>query len=253
MPNEVEGSRAVEQDTMANAEKKTIEEYKLTISVIADASEDDLRDLFLRLQLGTPTNSAEKLKAIRSKMGDFVEKIATSRFIRKTNVTKRRYGKLQLCAQICINSISKANSGQFCNAKYEDLRDFYRENANFTTNNNDARRIVNTLNVMDRIFGTEASYFSSRANAVSAYLLIEELMKGEFDPQKIRAFFIAFLDQLRTEVRKGIHAKNEILLNYNSRIIQAADTRTSIEARHDILSELYRHYVESNEIEFRSV
>jgi len=236
------------------AEKKTIEDYILTISIITEASDDDLRELFLRLQLGVPTNSAERLKAIKSKMGDFVEKIAMCPFIQKTNVTRRRSGKIQLCAQICINSISRANSGQFSNAKYEDLRDFYRENPNFDFNSEDALRITDTLQKMDEIFGTEASYFSSRANTVSAYLLVEELkIGGDLNVNEVKGFFLSFFTELREEVRKGIKAKNEILLNYYSRIIQAADTRTSIEARHRIIENLYDYYAQSKRIKFQSV
>jgi hypothetical protein len=85
-------------------------------------------------------------------------------------------------------------------------------------------------------------------------LLVEELkIGGDLNVNEVKGFFLSFFTELREEVRKGIKAKNEILLNYYSRIIQAADTRTSIEARHRIIENLYDYYAQSKRIKFQSV
>jgi uncharacterized protein with ParB-like and HNH nuclease domain len=46
-------------------EKQTLLDYEFTIALIIDASDDDLRKLFLRLQLGATLNVGEKLHAMK--------------------------------------------------------------------------------------------------------------------------------------------------------------------------------------------
>jgi len=234
--------------------RKRLTRYPFTVVLITKASDEDLRQLFLRLQLGVPTNSPERLKAIKSAMGDFVEKLVKTKFIQQTSVTRRRYGKLQLCAQICINSINRGETGEFTNAKYEDLRAFYVEHSDFDERSADAQRILGTLNTLNELFGQEASRFRNRANTVSAYLFVEGLVsKGSFPQKLVGGFFIDFLKELRREVARGIYANNEILLNYQTRVIQAADTKSAVTTRNEILEELYNHYKKHGTIEVKRI
>lgn len=52
--------------------KDIFDDYELDIELIHDASDDELRELFARLQLGMPLNSAEKLNAMSGNMRDFI-------------------------------------------------------------------------------------------------------------------------------------------------------------------------------------
>ncbi len=59
-------------DNLSLSEQKTISKYVFTIAVITEASDEELRLLFLRLQLGAPLNAGEKLHAMKGDMRDFV-------------------------------------------------------------------------------------------------------------------------------------------------------------------------------------
>ena len=48
-----------------------------------------------------------------------------SKFIGKVNIPARRYAKETLCAQIAINSFSKATIGEFSRTRFEDLKYFF--------------------------------------------------------------------------------------------------------------------------------
>lgn len=83
-------------------------EYVLQATVFEDAPEDYLRILFVRLQLGLLLNSGEKLHAATGKMKQFVfGKLAPHPFITNIGISKRRYTKETLCAQIALNSFSR--------------------------------------------------------------------------------------------------------------------------------------------------
>lgn len=233
-------------------ERRKIDNYRFTITVITKATDEDLRKLFLRLQLGVPTNSPERLRAIISRMGDFVQSLTTEEFIKNVGVVKKRFGKYQLCAQICINSIWWATYDEFTNAKFEDLSEFFRDYRDFDPKKDEhARRIKATLERLDEIFGKDAEAITSRANAVSAYLFVENLSAvKQFNRTIIHDFFIDFLSALRAEVRKGFRADNEILLTYQSRVIQGADSKGAITTRDQILKELYREYLRTEKIKY---
>ena len=114
-----------------------------------------------------------------------------------------------------------------------------------------AINILNILKILDGIFGVRAAEITNRASVVSIYLLIEEMFDSgalEGKEEDIRDFYLEFLEQLRDEVRLGIDATSRFLLLYQSRIIQAADTRASIGDRHDRLKEALRHYFDSGTI-----
>lgn len=240
-------------DALSDTQKRVFEDYKLTITEVTEISDEEVRLLFQRLQLGVPLNSGEKLNAIMSNMREFVNIMVKYPFIERLNITARRFAKEQICAQICNNSefISKIND--FRNSKYEDLEILYRVNKDFDLESDAAKNILQVLKILDEIFGVRAAEITNRASAVSIYFLVEEMfmektLHGKED--LIRDFYLDFLRQLRNEVRAGIDAKNRFLLFYQSRIIQAADTKAALIERHDRLKQAFKYYSSTRKILF---
>jgi hypothetical protein len=72
------------------------DDYEIDIEEIEDASEEDLEELFQRLQLGTPLNTAEKLNAISGDMRDFCRHGASHQFFsEKINLRNTRYAHFE--------------------------------------------------------------------------------------------------------------------------------------------------------------
>ena len=66
--------------------------YKLTIAIIKEATQDEVRTLFGRLQLGETLTPAEKRNAILCEVGNDINTIAlTSDFFKKTKIKKERF------------------------------------------------------------------------------------------------------------------------------------------------------------------
>lgn len=235
-----------------SADKKIIfEDYKLTIAEVTDIDEERVRLLFRRLQLGVPLNAGESLNAILSNMGEFVKIMMKCPFIKRINIPERRYAKEQVCAQICNNSSFINKTGVFRGSKYEDLENLYKLNKDFGLQSASAKNILQALKILDEIFGVRAAEITNRASVVSIYLLVEEMfinnkLKGK--EEIIRDFYLKFLDKLRNEVRLGIDATSRFLLSYQSRVIQAADSKTSIAERHDRLKESFEYYLSCGSI-----
>lgn len=240
-------------DVLSDPQKRVFEDYELTIAEVTEISDEEVRLLFQRLQLGIPLNSGEKLNSIMSNMTEFVNIMVECPFIQRLNMTTKRFAKEQVCAQICNNSefISKIND--FRNSKYEDLEVLYRVNKDFDLKSDSARKILQVLSILDEIFGERAAEITNRASAVSIYFLVEEMfiektLHGKED--LIRDFYLEFLIQLRHEVSAGIDARNRFLLLYQSRVIQAADSKAALIERHDRLNQAFEYYSSSREILF---
>ena len=238
-------------EELTQEEKQTFEEYKLTITEVDEITEDEVRLLFTRLQLGVPLNAGEKLNAIRSNMGEFVKRMKEHVFIRNISIPTRRFAKEQVCAQICNNSSFVNRTGGFRNSKYEDLENLYRAYVDFDLASPEARGIMGILERLHGIFGDQATEITNRASAVSIYLIVEELVNNNELGGKevaVKDFYIRFLSNVREEARLGIDATSRFLLSYQSRILQAADSKSSVTTRHDTLRLALQHYLETEEI-----
>ena len=228
------------------SDKNIILGYKLTICEIFEITEEEIRELFLRLQLGVPLNSGEKLHAIISKLGDFIRnKMENSTFIQKVSIPSRRYAKEALCAQILNNSHYIRKSNKFRSSKYEDLYLLYKKNREFDENSETAKKIIQVLKELDEIFGEDASLLRSRASAVSIYLLVEEMifLEEPLNKKLLHDFYVHFLEDLGKEIKKGaleFKERNVFLMRYQMSIIQGADARTAIHDRHQALKKSVR-------------
>ena len=238
-------------EELAETDKAIFEDYKLTITEVEEITEDEVRLLFTRLNLGVPLNAGEKLNAIKSNMGEFVKRMKAHPFIQNASIPTRRYAKEQVCAQICNNSSFINRTGEFRNSKYEDLENLYRAYVDFDLESDTAKNIMHVLDKLDDIFGEAATEITNRASVVSIYLIVEELdANSQLDGKEaaIKDFYVRFLHDVREEAKLGIDATSRFLLSYQSRIIQAADSKTSVTERHDKLKFAFEQYLETEEI-----
>ena len=236
---------------LSDHEQEIIENYKLTITEVDEIDEEEIRLLFMRLQLGVPLNSGEKLNAIKSNMGDFVRQMAKHPFMINVSIPKRRFAKEQVCAQICNNSKVINKTDDFRSSKYEDLENLYRMYKDFNLKSEDAKIVMSVLDKLNQIFSKDATEIRNRASIVTIYLMVEEMMfKNELKGREkiLRQFYVNFLKELQRQVKLGFDATNRFLINYQSKVIQGADSKTAIRDRHENLKEAYQYYLEHKQI-----
>jgi hypothetical protein len=238
-------------EELGETEKATIENYPFTITEVEDITEEEIRLLFVRLQLGTPINSGEMLNAIKSKLGDFVKVMLETPFIKQLSIPIRRFAKEQVCAQICNNSLFLNRTGEYRDSKYEDLENLYRSYSNFDFESPEAKGIMRVLAKLYEIFSESTPDIRNRAGAVTIYLFVEKLdMAGRLSGNEnvVKKFYLEFLENLRKQTRLGIDATNRFLINYQNRVMQSADSKASIRDRANKLEEAFNYYLEHGEI-----
>lgn len=234
-------------------EQETISKYEFTIAVITDATDDELRLLFLRLQLGAPLNAGEKLHAMKGNIRDFVFKLGSAHsFFQKVRIPRRRFARETVLAQICINSFYRSLQGSFYPARYPNLKAFFEQYTNLEKFREETERIELTLDKLDEHFGERAEAMRSRASIVSAYMFFEELIVNQ-EEEKLPTFvefYVSFLGTLRDQAQKGLDYNREYrrLLDWQTYVIQASVAKSSIERRHEMLKEYFDYYFDKGEI-----
>jgi hypothetical protein len=236
--------------------RDTILNYELQFTVIKNASDDYLRTLFLRLQLGLLLVVGEKLKAETGAMRDFIfNKIVKHPFIKRVNIKNIRYSKQALCAQICINSFRKAKLKTFSRTRYEDLYYFFREYKEVTGKEKQffeerCKHILNVLSLLDDYFKDKAKNLRNRSLILSIYLFIEDFYEHDKNVLKkimplIVAFTMKIIERLKEEAKLGIHRQNEELYRLESYLSNAPGEKYQIKKRHDKLAELFEYFLKN--------
>lgn len=240
-------------DTIQPKILQTIEDYKISSVLITDAKESELREMFIRLQIGAHLNAGEKLNATTGEMKNFVFKLAKSHpFFQKINIPSRRFSKEQVLAQICLNSISRQLKGNYQSARFEKLLAFFNQYDKLEKIKSEVETIKNTLDLLNNSFGNNAKEFTNRALVLSAYLFVEKLSK-EGDKKRVAIFpefYLKFIKILKEQSSKGLDydKKYREIVDFYTYVTQAAFEPYAIKNRDSILEKYFKIYKKDGKI-----
>jgi len=230
---------------------KKIEDFELTFVIYQNHGDEEfLREIFRRLQLGVRLNTGELLKTYTGTLRDFIYKEMgrDAPFLRRTNLSEKRFSRQFTLAQICINSFSLYKTGEFVRARYDDLTDFFKENYDLNQKDENLQRVRKVLELMDKHFGDKAGSISSRAVAVSAYLFVEDLYlqkKVSLIPE-FAEFFVALLKEIKYNLNLLTKYQNPentaVLEDFQKYVLQASVEPYAIKRRHEFLEKAFQYY-----------
>jgi hypothetical protein len=233
---------------------KKIDDFELTVVIYAVIEDEEfIREIFRRLQLGVRLNSGERLNSLTGMMRDFVfkEMGKNAPFLRNTKLSEKRYSRQFTLAQICINSFSRNQTGQFVRARFDDLEDFFKDNYATDRHDENLKRIRRTLAVLEKGFGTRAEIISSRAVAVTAYLFVEEhlLTKKPSRVRQFAEFMVKLLETIKEDLGRLTRYENPknrfVLENFQKHVTQASVEPFAIRRRHEFVARAFDHYLKS--------
>ena len=209
--------------------------YSLDFVIVSGCSDDEIREMFLRLQNGTTLKAQEIRNAIPGKMRDFVKSISVHPFFKKVNFADKRFSHDHVAAQLCLLTLS----GEICNIKDKDLNKMYYDNPEFNDKSEAAKSVKSTLDYLDRMFEGKSPELK-RFNVISLFALVQELrnnyvcMGRERDLGK---WFIDFEYRREVDKQKDPEEQNPRLVAYHERISHSTDGADSLLYRHNILKE----------------
>jgi len=175
----------------SGAQQDALTSFPLAIVEIRDASENEIRELFLRLQEGKSLNPPEKRNAMVGKMRDFIASLAGHKVFLKTNIQNKRFEYDDWAAHItCL----ELNGGP-TDLKAQNLKKMYEDYQGFDDNSSEAKKICKSLNYLEKILYDSPPEMKNKWGFVDLYWLVSVLFDG-YDISKrhrdFHDFFISF-------------------------------------------------------------
>ena len=207
-----------------------IDIYNLDLVILDNISEDEIREMFLRLQNGTSLKAQEKRNAIPGKMRDFVKSIANNDFFYKVNFKDSRFTYDLIAAQMCLLALN----GNITNIKDKDLNDMYWNNKEFDENCEQAKTINKILNYMNEMFPNKAPELSRYSVILMDLMPNYDIRERENDLSK---WFVDFEYRRNQDKMKEAEQQDPVLVLYQRWISNSSDTSESLTYRHKVLKE----------------
>lgn len=207
--------------------------YALDVIVLTDTSEDEVREMFLRLQNGTSLKAQEKRNAMPGKMRTFIKDLAQHPFFLRCGFANTRFTYDLVAAQMTATELN----GGPCHVRNSNLNAMYEAQQDFDPTGPKARKIRRVLEFLSQAF-TEKTPELERYSVLSLYTLVSHcLEKYAFQGRQdaLRNWFILFEAARASQEDLPTDKSDPELLAYKERTSHSTDAQDSIQWRHDFL------------------
>jgi hypothetical protein len=225
------GGRLYNDLPQAVADK--FDDFEIEYDVIEDATEEELKDFFQRLQAGLPLTSSEKLNAVHGKLRDYVRSISRTPFFTETiAIANTRYAHFDIAAKVASIEIEGLQTG----LRFEDIKAIFEAQAAFSGASAVAKRIRSALAFLHTAFGTKGTALRTRTVVQSLITLACEIIKTGHSAgleKEIRKFFEAFNEELGKQIEMGQLASDSDYLIFQRSV--NANVKGGAKTRHEVL------------------
>lgn len=223
--------------TLPDEVSDAFDDFEIDMEEIEDATDDELEELFKRLQLGMPLNTAEKINAIQGELRDFCHEMANKQFFKeRIGLKNTRYTHFEAIAKWAFVEAR----GIQPQMRYPQLESLLRDNKTFSKSSDTAKRISGALDFLGKSFPETCKIVRNRANALSICMLAGRVysqgLTADEDASTFRDFTQSFFSQLAVEVEKGVRAIDKELLRYQHAITSGSTGGDSVKTRIEILT-----------------
>lgn len=184
--------------------KDRLQFARVTVTELETDDEDEIREMFRRLQEGEPLNAAEKRNAMDVPVRHFVANtLATHQLWPETTLSRRRFGWHQISAITLALVKEEGPTG----LKGADLMNLY-EDTDFDPVGDVASKTLESLDRLYRIALTKRGAIRTRWGVVDLLLTLQNLDRDEIDisPEIVMRFFVDF----ETERRRASSALSDL-------------------------------------------
>jgi len=214
--------------------RSDFEVYPLDVVVISAQEEDEVREMFLRLQNGTTLKAQEKRNAMPGQMREFVKELTEHQlFTESVHFKNSRYAHDHVAAQLTLIELV----GGPTNIRDRDLNKMYEEYKAFDSNGRKARKIVKVLDYLHSMFPDKTPELE-RYSVISLYLLISAMIE-KFDltnrEGQIRDWFLGFEQYRRENIQLPEDQVHPEIVTYREKTSHSTDAVDSLQWRHDHL------------------
>ena len=225
---------------LSSSARDQIGEFELSIALVEEAEDPEIRQLFLRLQEGVSLTPPEKRNAMLGNMRDFIADLGDShRVFQSIHISDTRYQWHDLVAIVTCLELA----GDPTDVKAPSLTKMYENEKNFNNNGVTAQKIKRYLNYMARLLADPIPEMDIKWGFVDLYLLISKM--DEFytisgREQDFKNFYTTFEYERRENMsdygalRTVENHWNRDLYDYIEAFIRSGGTKPNLEKRHKV-------------------
>ncbi|MDD9852082.1 MAG: DUF262 domain-containing protein [Gammaproteobacteria bacterium] len=235
--------------------KERFLQQKVVVYQITTDDEDEIRDLFIRLQGGIPLNAQEKRDSWPGKFADYVCELGGKHGVEKypgheffTHLAKPSGGgsnKRKLAAQIAMLYFNRRETGlrSIDDIKSVNIDNFYHQKINFDSSSDETKRFEKILKLLIKTFQDpqDSKILKGKGHyAIGLVLLVDSLLDSHVRgwESKLRDAFIDFHKEClaATKAVKDDDSTDENQEYYNSYVRWAStqsDVADTIQKRHN--------------------
>lgn len=214
--------------------------YGLDVIVLHDTGEDEVREMFLRLQNGTTLKAQERRNAMPGNMRSFVKQIAAHPFFMNCAFSDSRFTFDLVAAQLTALELN----GGPCNVKNSNLNSMYDDYQDFDLASPKARKVKKVLDYLLESF-PEKTPDLERYSVVSLYSLVSHCLEKyvmQSRQKDLRDWFHTFEAKRASEEENPEDQRDSEFLAYKERTSHSTDAEDSIEWRQDfLLRQFFEH------------
>lgn len=223
--------------------------YPIDVVIVEEAvqtdEEDEVRDMFLRLQNGTTLKAQEKRNAMAGQMRDFVKQLAEHPFFKNCKFSNSRFTFDHIAAQM----VALEMAGGPTSVRDSDLNRMYSKNNEFDANGPLAKKVKRVLDYLLRSFPQKTPELE-RYNAITLYCLASTLLESYVHAETEEAladWFISFETSRRENEQLGEDDRDPQLVEYRRLTSYSTDGEESIRGRLEFLER--RFFLDNPNIE----
>jgi hypothetical protein len=213
--------------------------YALDVVVLEESDEEEVREMFLRLQNGTSLKAQERRNAYPGQMRSFVRQLVSHPLFLSVGFANSRFNHDLVSAQLVCLELA----GEPTNIKNAELNRMYEANTKFDPKSPEAKAVLRTLTVLAETF-PEKTPELERHNVISLYCMVSE-MQRQYAFDQIRPHLHDWFLEFETERRSQEEKPDEVIdaewATYSAKISHSTDTGDSIRWRMDFM---LRHFLE---------
>lgn len=208
--------------------------YPLDIVILDNTDEEEVREMFLRLQNGTTLKAQERRNALLGDMRDFVYNLASHKIFSSVPFSNSRLAHHQVAAQLVCLGLANDPT----NVRKAELDKMYGQNKIFTRTSKEAKNVVKILDTLLKIF-PEKTPELRQFNIIALYCMVMEFERQyvfKNISNKFHAWFIEFEKDREAEDKKDEDEADPEWRTYKEKTSHATDSQDSIQWRVDFLS-----------------
>lgn len=225
------------------------EEFKgtaLSVVLIQNANDDDIEELFSRLNNGEPLNAAEKRNAMGGDMCRLIPEVAKNKFFSDyLKIKNSRYQHYEIAAKfIHLENTSQSGGGIFADLKKRFLDDMVSKNKKLDTATKSGllKRVNDQLANLSKVFSKKDPLLAKQAYPPLYYIFVKRMVAEYGDPSlftKIRSFLENFQADRALNLEKPEEDRDNALIEFGRLMQQGTNDLNSLRDRISILTRYF--------------